>query len=123
MKRPDLLILVAIWQFLTAVVALFGLVALAVFAYPEVFRLWGEPFISGLFGLSIGTLVLLMLCGLAVASGVGLLLGKEWGRITSIVHSAISILWIPIGTVIGILALIYLTSPRVRDYFQREGNN
>lgn len=120
MKRPDLLILIVIWQFMTAAVALFGVIALAVFAYPEVFRLWGEPFVGGIFGLSMATLVLLTLCGLAVASAVGIILGKEWGRIASIVHSALSTIWIPIGTVVGILALVYLTKTEVRDYFQNK---
>lgn len=121
MKKPDLIILIVIWQFLTAVVLFFGIIALGVFAYPAVFRLWGEPFIGGVVILSMATLVLLTFCGLAVASAVGLLLDKEWGRIASLVHSALSTLWIPIGTVIGILALVYLTKTEVRDYFKGKG--
>jgi hypothetical protein len=45
-------------------------------------------------------------------------MGKDWGRILAIVHSAVSLLNIPIGTVIGIIALIYLTKEDVREYFQ-----
>ena len=54
---------------------------------------------------------------LALMGGIGLLQGREWGRIMTIVHAALSLFWIPIGTVIGALVLVYLTRPEVRDYF------
>ena len=117
MKRPDLLILVAVWQFITAFGALIGITAISVFAFPNALGMWGRVDVGGIFGLSIGILLLLCYLGVAVAGGIGLLSGKEWGRITSIAHAAISLFWIPIGTVIGILAIIYLVKPDVREYF------
>ena len=119
MKKPDLLILIAVWEFLTAVGALFGVVAIGVLAFPAVLGMWGDALVGGAFGLSVATLVLLTLCALSVAAGVGLLLGKEWGRIAAIVHSALSVLCVPIGTVVGVLALVYLTKQEVREYFQQ----
>jgi uncharacterized membrane protein (DUF2068 family) len=117
MKRPDLLILIVIWEFLTALLALIGVVAIAVFAFPSITFLWGIASAGAIFGLSLATLVLAAYCGLGIAGGIGLITGREWGRIIAIVHAAISILNVPIGTVIGILSIVYLASPEVRDYF------
>jgi hypothetical protein len=121
MKRPDLLILVAIWEFLTALGAFIGIGAICVFAFPSVGMMWGAPRVGGLFGLSIAVLVLLCYIGISVAGGIGLLTRKDWGRILSIVQAALSLLWIPIGTIIGILVLIYLTGSEVRQYFTAPG--
>jgi hypothetical protein len=117
MKRPDLLLLVAIWEFLTALIAFIGVIAIGMFAFPSVMVTWGDPRIAGLFGLSIGIIILLAYLGLSVTAGVGVVMGKEWGRIAAIIHAALSVLNIPIGTVIGILILIYLTKPEIKEYF------
>jgi len=121
MKRPDLLVLVAIWEFLTALGAFIGICAVSIFAFPSVDMMWGGPRVGALFGLSVAILVLLCYIGIAVAGGIGLLTRKDWGRILSIVQAALSLLWIPIGTVIGILILIYLTGSEVRAYFGTPG--
>jgi len=117
MKRPDLLILLSVWEFITAFLALVGVVILGVFAFPGLWDMWGGAQATGIFILTTLMLVLLTFCGLAVASGVGLMLGKEWGRIAALVHSGLSALWVPIGTVVGVLALVYLTRPEIREYF------
>ena len=36
MKKPDLLILIAIWEFISAFVVLIGIAAISVFAFPAV---------------------------------------------------------------------------------------
>ena len=117
MKRPDLLLLVAIWEFITSVCAFIGAVAIAVFAFPMLLAMrvprWGA-----LFGLSVVMILLLAYLGFAVAAGIGLIMRKEWGRILGIVHAALSLVSMPIGTVIGILTLIYLTKSEVREYFE-----
>jgi hypothetical protein len=118
MKRPDLIILIAVWHFINAFGTLIGIIAMGVFAFPSVVWYAGPGTASSLAGLSIGVLCLLVFLGVAVAGGIGLLAGKEWGRIMSIVHAALSLFFIPIGTVLGILALIYLVKADVRDYFQ-----
>jgi hypothetical protein len=117
MKKPDLLLLIVIWEFLTAFVALIGISAIAAFAFPEAINPFiGPSMLGAIFGLSIAILVLLCYAGLALASGIGILQRKEWGRVLSIVHAALSLLCFPFGTIIGILSTIYLTRPEVTNY-------
>lgn len=119
MKRPDLLILIAIWQFITAFIAIIGVCLIAVFVFPDaVGPLWGQALTGVIFGLSISILVLLAFIGIAVAGGIGLLKGQEWGRVLSIVHAALSLFTFPIGTIIGVLAIVYLTKADVTEYFK-----
>ena len=118
MKKPDLLILIAIWEFLAAFFAFIGIIVLGMFAFPHMLTLWGYARTGGIFGLSVAVIFLMAYLGLSVSAGIGLLTGKEWGRIMSIIHAALSVLNIPIGTVIGILVLIYLNKPEVKDYFE-----
>jgi hypothetical protein len=113
MKRPDLLIVIAIWEFLSALGSLIGVVVILVFAFP------GVNDAGAIFGLSIGILFLLGGAGIAVAGGIGLIMGQEWGRILTIIHAVLSLFAIPCGTVIGILVLIYLMKPETREYFER----
>lgn len=115
MKRSDALILIAVWEFLTAAPPFIAIVAISVFAFPDVV---GPNDAGGIFGLSIALLVLLSFFGLAIGAGVGLLMRKEWGRILAIIHSAFSLLFVPFGTIIGILAIIYLVTSQTREYFQ-----
>lgn len=128
MKKPDLLILIAIWQFITAFIALVGIAAIAVFAFPAVTDSFDYGWtgmggrsgvIGGIFVLSVAILFLVCFLALAVVGGIGLLLSKghEWARIISIVHSGLSLFVIPVGTIIGTLSIIYLTKQDVRDYF------
>ncbi len=118
MERPDLLVLVVVWEFITAFIALVGAVCIGAIAIPAV-AATGDPYVAApLVFLSIPTVVLLCYAGLGVAGGIGLLLGREWGRIMSIVHAAFTLLWFPVGTALGILVIIYLTKAEVRDYCQ-----
>ena len=112
MRKSDVLVLIAVWEFLTAAGAVIGITAIAVFAFPEA----GDA--GAYFGLSIAVVVLLAFAVLAVAAGVGLLSRKEWGRILSIVHAALSLFNIPFGTVIGALVLVYLFRSKTREYFE-----
>jgi hypothetical protein len=118
MRRPDLLILIAVWEFISTFGAFVGIIAVALFAFPEVSSLHGVGSLAGIFVLSLVVLVLLFYLSIAIAGGIGLLGGKEWGRILTLIHSALSLLSIPIGTIIGILIIIYLIKPEVRDYFE-----
>ena len=119
MKRPDLLLLIAIWEFITAFGAFIGISIIAVFAFPDAINhTWGSATPGVIFGFSIAILVLLCYIGIAIAGGIGILQGKEWGRILSIAHAALNLFSFPIGTVIGILSIIYLTRPEVMDYIK-----
>ena len=119
MKRPDLLVLVAIWAFFSAFLYLIGIAAIATFAYPEALGFkWGPANAGSIFGLSIGMLFLLCFCGLCLASGIGILKAKSWGRMVTIVVAVLSLFWFPVGTAIGILVIIYLAKPEIKEYFE-----
>jgi hypothetical protein len=118
MQKPDLLLLIAIWEFLSALFALMILTAVVLFVFSWAFPVWNEALVGGLFLLSLLCLALGTYAGLAVAAGIGLLTGREWGRVASIVHGALSALSVPVGTIIGVLTIVYLTKTEVRDYFQ-----
>ena len=122
MKRPDLILLVAIWAFLSAVLYLIGIAAIAIFSFPEALGYgWGPANAGSIFGQSIGMLFLLCCSGVCLAAGIGILKVKSWGRIMGIIVAALSLFWFPVGTAIGILVIIYLVKPEVREYF--EGND
>ena len=128
MKKPDLLILIAIWQLLIAFGVIIGIAAIGLFAFPAVIdygnftwgpMYWHSGMMGGVFGLSIAIIFLICLFALALAGGIGLLQRRalEWARVLSIVNCALSLFWVPVGTIIGTLSIIYLTKAEVRDYF------
>ena len=123
MRRPDLLVLIAVWEFISALGVLSGIavIACAFFFAPGMWMWgdwmwWGVPHIGSfvVVALSVALLVMVAYFIIALMGGIGLLQGKDWGRILSIVHAVLSLFWIPIGTVIGILVIIYLTKQEVR---------
>jgi len=114
-KRSDGLVLIAIWEFLTAAPLFIAIVAISMFAFPSVISNGG---VGGIFGLSVAMLFVLPFFCLAVGAGVGLLLRREWGRVLAIIHSALSLFFVPIGTIIGVLAIVYLVTPQTRQYFK-----
>ena len=119
MKRPDLLVLVAIWEFVSAFFALVGIALVGALAIPAtVDALWGDALAFFVVALGFGVLLLLGTVGLGVAAGIGLLTGREWGRILAIIHGVLGLFNVPIGTVIGVLVLVYLTRPEVVEYFR-----
>lgn len=118
MRRPDELILIAVWEFITAAGALIGMSAIFIFAFPEVAHLHGIDNVGGVFGLTIAVIFLFFTASLAVVAGIGLLAGKEWGRVLSLAYATFSLLRIPFGTIIGILVIVYLVKPQIREYFE-----
>jgi hypothetical protein len=124
MKKPDLLILIAVWQFITAFVELgLGFSFIAIFALPD-FSGSGQSFDSmgwqDQMGMTVFILLWLCFMALSVAGGIGLLLkrGRKWVRTVSIASNVISLFLPPVvGTIIGILTLFYLNRQDVRDYF------
>ena len=119
MKKPDLLVLVAIWAFFSAFLYLIGVAAIATFAYPEALGFgWGPANAGSIFGLSIGMLFCLCFAGLCLASGIGILKAKNWGRMVTIVVAILSLFWFPVGTAIGILVIIYMAKPEIKEYFE-----
>ena len=121
-RKPDLLLLIAAWEFVTIALAAIFIAALLIYAWPEIDTgLAGAPRIFGLFGITLGIAVMLGYISIAVVGGIGLLRSKNWGRILTIAHSGASLLWLPIGTIIGVLVIIYLVKSEVVDYFNGAG--
>jgi len=119
--KPDSIELVAIWQFIAAFFCLAGLIAMGVFAFPFSPGYEGAyASIGDIYGMTIGTIALIGSLCLFIAGGIGLLKAKSWGRIVSIVSSVLVLFAFPVGTVIGILSLIYLSKPEMREYFEGE---
>jgi hypothetical protein len=118
LKTMDLLIIIAVWEFLSGLIAFIGIAAISAFAFPAVSESVDDGAAAALFGLSVAVLVLLVYFGLSIAAGTGLITRKEWGRIAGIIHAALSLVSFPFGTIIGALVIVYLTRRTVQDYFQ-----
>ena len=114
MKKPEFITLIAIWRFMAACLLAIGIIALAVFAFPEAVD---NSDTGALFGLSIAIIVLLVLIGLTVAAGIGLIKGKSWGWTLAVVNAVLDLFSFPFITIIGVLSLIYLFKKDVREYF------
>ena len=118
MKKPELLILVAIWDFLVAAGAFICIAVISVFGFPPAISLaYGPALVGVIFGLSVVALILLAGLIVSLMGGIGVLRGKEWGRVLSLVTAAIGIFAFPVGTAAGVLIIIYLTRADVRRYF------
>ncbi len=123
MKRPEFLVLIAVWEFITAFGTFIGLCIIATFILPGAASGVSGPALAGvLFGYGVAVMVLMMFIALAIAGGIGLIKGKEWGRVLSIVHGALGLFFFPVGTAIGVLLLLYLTRPDIRESFLSSGN-
>ena len=120
LKKPELLILIVIWEFVTALISLIGILAVALFAFPRVVILHDIARLGGVFGLSIVIVLLAAYLCLSVTAGSGLIIGKAWGRLLAIIHAVLSLIKIPFGTIIGGLTLFYLFSREVEAYFEGE---
>ena len=131
MKKPDLLILIAIWQLLNAAVTFLGLLTIAMlFAIPWTLLQWNGTWghwngvISNpeivFFIVILGFVMLLLLAYfvISLAAGIGTIQGKNWARILGIVHAVISIVNFPVGTAIGVLIIVYLEKEEVKAYFE-----
>ena len=135
MKKPEYLMLIAIWQLFTAFTALLGMLAFLFIVVMLMLGLsgtwnmhpvnWngfefshGIPVVTAVFSLVF--VVLLAYFVLSLAAGIGTLQSRRWARTLGIVHAVAGIINFPVGTVIGVLIIIYLGREDVRLYF--EGN-
>ena len=121
MQQNDLLIIIAVWQFITAALAFAGVVLIGVIAIPGILAGTGMCLWPPLLGLGLALAFLLAYCGLAVAAGIGIMYVRPWGRALGIVHAALSLLRIPLGTAIGLLVIIYLARSDVKASFEGAG--
>lgn len=111
-----------------AVVVLGGLVALLFFGglaamVPTIkeFGYWEAAPAAFLLSL-IGTILALLafiLAAPALVGGIGLLYYKKWARILMIIISAINLLNVPIGTILGIYGLWVLLHHETEELFRK----
>ena len=128
MNRPSGLVLIAVWEFLTAAGAMVAISLLASFFLAELpfWYTWLEGWEWRMYDSTILPVFPFFVVGVmfgyflaALLGGIWLLSGREWGRILSIIHAGLSFFVFPVGTIIGVVSLIYLTRPEVRDFFRR----
>ena len=109
MKKPDGVIVIAIYYLLFALVfliascaVLFALVTALASIYEPVGAIWAA------FGIGIGLLFCLIFLAGSVMAGWGLLKMKHWGRWAAIVLGGLQLLGFPVFTVIGGFIIYYL---------------
>lgn len=69
-------------------------------------------------GLAAGIFAVYALVGAAqIATGVGLLRLRPWGRTLQLVLAGIGLLGVPCGTIVSILVLVYMLKPEVKVLF------
>jgi hypothetical protein len=101
--------------------ALILLIGMAIFAVLSgVGVLSDDETAMGVLGI-IGMIILFIMFALAVPSiiaGIGVLMRREWGRITALVVGILSLVDIPFGTAIGVYSIWVLMNDETRMLFQ-----
>jgi uncharacterized membrane protein YgaE (UPF0421/DUF939 family) len=117
-ERPRGLKLLMMLHCVTALLALGGMIGAFWLVYPKIQLLEGLDYAVALmvFVMVIWWLVLKVV--LSTISTLGMLMAKEWGRQIGIVHAALTLLFVPIGIVVGAVVIFYLTRPKIREYFK-----
>ncbi len=64
------------------------------------------------------SLVIAAIGVILMIAAISLFSGHNWARIFNIVIAAISLIAFPVGTIIGVIVLVYLTRPHVVAYFR-----
>jgi uncharacterized membrane protein (DUF2068 family) len=113
LRRPTIISVLAVLQYVGGAIAL--IVALALLAAAGK----GE---ERTIGLALGALFAIA-GGLQISCGFGLWNLRSWGRILQMVFAGIGLLGIPLGTVISILILVYMSKPGVRVLFSEKHPN
>jgi hypothetical protein len=120
MKRPDGVVLIALWYFLIGTVLTLG--ALTILVLPMA-ALWfertGMDRMVGMWGLGIGFMFTASGAVLSFLTGWGLLRLKEWARWLAMGLALFKLLLFPLGTVAGVLILAYLLQAGVKAVFEQ----
>jgi hypothetical protein len=122
MKRPDGITIISIYHFVVA--GLFVLGACFMVAVP--FLVAAAPDAQDAVPIVAIVTVVVLLVMLVFAAGYavigwGLWTLKHWARMGAIVLAGLSLLSVPIGTIIGVLILWYLFQPEARAAFGETG--
>jgi len=116
--RPDGVVLVSIWFFIQAALALIGLAAIAIFAFPAVIRdTASSDRYFAVAGLVFAAFILMLLSVLPLVTAIGLLGLHGWARWVALVLAALGLIWFPIGTAVGVLIIWYMLSDEAKHAF------
>ena len=118
-KRPNQLVLIAIWQFLTVLPMLYFLLMYVGLAAGQISATDWIGLLLWVYGAALAGILGYIV--VPVAGGIGLMKGYEWGRKLCIAYAILSLALLPIGTIIGILSLRYLMRKDVKEYFSAGG--
>lgn len=117
--RPDGVVLISIWFFINAGLALIGLAAIVIFALPAVITdtAAGSDRYFAVAGVSFAALVVAFFAALPLATAIGLLGLHGWARWLALVLGALGLIAFPIGTAVGVLIIWYLLSDEAKQAF------
>ncbi|BAQ34928.1 hypothetical protein ABFB50_00055 [Dehalococcoides sp. THU3] len=116
MKRPEGILVLAIWQFCAAFFSLADVVIITLFFMPAIAGLYDYAREGAAWGLSILSFFTVTYLLISLIGGIGLLKGRKYGRVFSLYQAAFSLLIFPLGTAAGIAGLIYLNQPNIKQY-------
>ena len=117
--RPDGISVIAIYYLLMGVLNLIGACAIVVFPMAAIMRVSGGPDqYFPLIGLGFGLFAALALGVLALVTGWGLMRMFTWARWLAFALALVSLLFFPVGTIIGAVIIWYLLRGEVREAFE-----
>jgi hypothetical protein len=117
--RPDGVTAIAVYYYLVAIFDLIGACAIVAFPMAAIIQTnSGSSLYFPLIGLSFGLLTTLVLAVMAIVAGWGLLRMASWARWLAFALAIISLLFFPIGTIIGAIIIWYLLKEDVREAFE-----
>ncbi len=117
-ERPRGLNFLMMWHCVTALLALAGMIGAFWFVFPKLEPLEGLEYGLGLMVFVMVVWWLVLKVFLSTISTLGILLAKEWGRQIGIIHAALTLLFVPIGILVGTVVIVYLARPKIREYFK-----
>jgi len=122
--RPDGVVLVSIWFFIQAGLALLGLAAIVIFAFPAVITgtATGSDRYFAVAGVSFAALVVAFFAALPLVTAIGLLGLHGWARWVALVLGALGLIAFPIGTAAGVLIIWYMLSDEAKRAFGVPGS-
>lgn len=117
--RPDGISVIAIYYLLMGVLNLIGACAIVVFPMAVIIQSTSGPDqFFPLVGLGFGLLATLVLAILALVAGWGLMRMVTWARWLAFALAIVSLLFFPVGTLIGAVIIWYLLQGEVRESFE-----
>lgn len=116
--RSELTTIIAVLYVVLALPIILGGLAILIFGVPAVVTSVGLPDLPApLFGLGIALLFTLGAGVLMVIDAVGLVARQEWARILALVLAVLMLPILPLGPIVGVIALWHLLQADARQEF------